>query len=144
MALEVTPLINGVRHSWASISIVLFGKPVLGITEVKYSQEQEKEDIYGAGNQPIHRGRGNKKATASIKLKAYELNAIQQSLPRGKSLLDITAFDISVVFTPEGSDTVKEVIVHNCEFIKEEYAIKQGDKDIEVDLPLITSHITTK
>lgn len=139
-----TPLINGVRHSWASIDFNLFGRTITGITEIKYSQEQEKEDFYGAGNQPVHRGRGNKKATASIKLHAYEINAIQASLPAGKSLLDIAPFDISVVYTAQGSDQVKEVVIHNCEFTKEEYAMKQGDKNIEVDMPLITSHISSK
>jgi hypothetical protein len=141
---EILPLINGVRHSWAEIRVNLFGRPVLGITEVKYSIEQEKEDFYGAGNQPVHRGRGNKKATASLKLKAYELDAIQKNLPVGFTLLDVPAFDISIVYLPTGSDLVKEVVIHNCEFTKEEYAIKQGDKDIESDVPLITSHITKK
>ena len=139
-----TPLINGVRHSWASINITLFGRTITGITEIKYGNEQEKEDFYGAGNQPVHRGRGNKKVTASIKLHAYEINAIQTSLPAGSSLMDIAPFDISVVYMATGSDAVKEVIIHNCEFTKEEYSIKQNDKNIEVDMPLIASHIANK
>jgi hypothetical protein len=138
--MSTIPLVNGTRHGWANIEVTLFGRTLTGITNIKYEQEQEKENYYGAGNQPQHRGRGNKKATASIKLYKYEVDAILDTIP-GKDLTDIAPFNIAVIFKPEGSDRLRKDIIHDAEFTKSGYDMKQGDKMLEVELPLIISYV---
>lgn len=135
-----TPLINGTRHGWSNIEITLFGRIVTGITSIKYDKEVEKENFYGAGSEPVHRGRGNKKSTASIKLYKYEVDAILDSIP-GRDLTDIAPFNIAVVFKPDGADKLRRDILLDCEFTKSGIDVKQGDKMIEVDLPLIISGV---
>lgn len=136
------PQINGTRHSWASIEITLFGRIVTGITGIDYSQEQEKEDFYGQGSNPVHRGKGNKKATANLKLYKYEVDAILSAAGAGKDLTDIDKFNIAVTYLPTGADTLVTDVINNAEFTKDTRSMKSGDKMIEVDLPLICSHIT--
>lgn len=144
----IPPLINGTRHSWGQIALVLFGRPVIGITEINYTQTKEKEDFFGAGTSPVHRGQGQKKATASIKLYKYEVDAIMAAAKAAAGinadLTDIAPFDIAVTYTPVGSDLVKTDVIKNCEFTEQSVATKAGDRMIEVNLPLITSHINYK
>ena len=40
------PLINGVNYSWANVKLVLFGVPVVGITNIEYKRTQKKENNY--------------------------------------------------------------------------------------------------
>ena len=54
----MTPLINGVAYSWASINFTLFGVPVAGIVSIEYNRKQAKTNNYGAGTEPVSRGYG--------------------------------------------------------------------------------------
>lgn len=44
-----TPLINGINYDWGSVSVILFGTPVVGITKITYKSKQDKVNNYGAG-----------------------------------------------------------------------------------------------
>ena len=134
------PFINGVRHSWGSIQIMLLGRLVTGISEVMYKDSQAKENHYGAGNMPVSRGNGQYKAEASIKLDKYEVEAIQAAIG-GKRIQEIDPFDIIVTYMPEGQDELVTDIIRNCEFTANERTTKSGDTTIGVPIPLITSHI---
>lgn len=137
---EKTPLINGVRHSWASIRCQILGRTVTGITKITYEDTEEKSNNYGAGKMPVSRGVGNYEATASVTLHAYEVAAIQRSLGVGKRLQDIAPFDITVSYLND-SDTVENHVLRNVEFTNNKRDISQGDTVIEVELELILSHI---
>lgn len=133
------PLVNGRAYSWADIKINIGGNLVQGITAIKYDEEQEKEDQFGAGNLPVERGYGNKKATASMTLLASEVVGLQKSAPN-KNICDIAPFDI-VVAVMNTNGAVTTDVIKNCEFTKNSRDVKQNDKKIEVELPLICSHI---
>lgn len=139
MATE-TPLINGTRHSWASIRCNILGRTVTGITKIDYEDTQEKENKYGAGIHVDHRGLGNYEATCGITLYAYETEAIVAKLPAGKRLQDIAPFDIVVSFVNESNQTVTHTI-RNCEFVNNKRDMSQGDTGIEVEHELIVTHI---
>jgi len=134
-----TPLINGKTYSWGDISVVLFGRKIVGIVSVKYETEQDKENNYGAGNNPVNRGYGNKKATARITLYSEEVTALELAAANG-DLLDIPPFDIIVSFMNDGQPMTTHVI-KNAEFLKDGRDAKQNDQKIEIELPLICSHI---
>jgi hypothetical protein len=40
---------QGANNSWGSISVVLFGVPLVGIVSIEYKKKQAKTNNYGAG-----------------------------------------------------------------------------------------------
>lgn len=134
------PLINGERHAWGDIKLVLLGRTVTGITKITYSDKQDKQNNYGAGNNPVSRGRGKYEAEASITLHKYEVDAIQTAIGKGKRIQDIAAFDITVSYLNENDQPVTDLI-RNCEFTDKKLDVKQGDTVIESEYALIVSHI---
>lgn len=134
------PLINGKRHSWSNIAVNILGRSVTGITGVKYEDTRKKENHYGAGSNPVHRGLGNKESKASITLTKYEVEALQKIAPKGDITM-IPAFDIPVIYLPDGSDTLVTDVIRNAEFTSNKRDIKQGDTKIEAEYELIISHI---
>jgi hypothetical protein len=138
---QANSIINkfGKLIGWNSITVNMMGRDVEGITAVKYGDEVEKENAYGAGGYPIGRGSGNYTATASITLKKEEVIAIQRSLPPGIRLTDIAPFDITVQYDYQ---TVKYTDrIRNCEFTGNSVEVAQNDKTIDTEFELIVSHI---
>lgn len=123
------------EYSWSDVSIVALGKKIAGARGVKYTEEQEKEPIYAAGNKPVAMGRGNKKYSAEIKILQSELEAIVKSA--GGSPTDIPPFDVIVAYTPKGSIGIVTDKLVSCEFINIEKGLNQGDKFMEVTMPLV-------
>ncbi|MCC3159519.1 hypothetical protein LJ737_19915 [Hymenobacter sp. 15J16-1T3B] len=138
----MTPLINGVAHSWADINVQCLGKTIPGITAISYEDEQTKEDNYGQGSNPVSRGYGQNKAKASITVEAKEVERLQEAVPTGR-LQDIPPFPVVVAFVNPANKTVIHKLM-NCEFTKNSRDVKAGDTKIEVELPLIVSHIEWK
>lgn len=138
--IQNTPLINGTRHSWASIRCNILGRTVTGITAINYEDTQEKVNNYGAGPYPVSRGLGNYEATAGITLHSYEVDAIQNQLGQGKRLQDIGLFDIVVSYINNSAQVITHTL-RNCEFTNNKRDVSQGDTAIEVEHELILSHI---
>lgn len=130
----------GTLQGWNSITVNLLGRDVEGITAVKYNDSQTKENAYGAGPNPIGRGKGNYEPEASITLYKEEIDGIQKVLPPGSRLQDVPPFDIQVVYEKEDGQIQKDRIM-NCEFTDNGRDVKQNDGTIATELKLITSHI---
>ncbi len=111
-----------------------------GISAIRYSDEQEIEDNYGAGRFPVSRGYGEIKTEGSITLHAEEVRAIQAAAPL-RRLQDIPPFDIVVSYIPLSGAAVTTDVLKNCQFKKNARDAKQGDKKIEVEIPLVISNI---
>lgn len=138
--LSGTPLINGIRHAWANVAFNMLGRTVTGISEIKYQDDVDIENNYGAGSYPVSRGMGNYTPTASIKLEKYEVEALM-SAAGGLRLQEIEPFDIVVAYIPVGQDTLKTDVIRNCQFKTNMRDLKSGDKKIDVSTDLIISHI---
>ena len=139
---ELEPLINGREYGWADITATIGGVPVTGITAIKYSEEMEKENIYGAGRNPVSRGYGRVKSTASITLLSGTVFALKSKAPKGQ-LHRIAPFPITVSYQPDAGPMVVHVL-KNCEFKKTEFDWKEGDMSKPIELELIISHIVDK
>ena len=137
---EFVPNINGRAYDWASLRAQLLGQTIAGITAVSYGLKQEKVNNYGAGVNPVSRGYGKREPEASITLEMKEVERIQAALPPGGSLMDIPPFPVVVSFVNASNQLVTHTL-HNCEFTQNKREIKTGDTNIEVELPLILSHI---
>lgn len=134
-----TPLINGINYSWANVSVVLFGTPVVGILGITYKRKQKKENNYGAGNEPVSRGYGMKEYEGSIELYTDTWKAIIAASPN-RDPMQIVPFDIPVVFGGTGVLTTKDVL-RAVEFLEDPLETKTGDTKITVTIPLIIGGI---
>lgn len=142
MALELEPLINGREYGWADIVATIGGVPLTGITAIKYSEEMEKENIYGAGRNPVSRGYGRVKTTASITLLSGSVLALKAKAKNGQ-LHRLAPFSITISYQPDAGPMVTHIL-KNCEFKKTEFDWKEGDMSKAIELELIVSHIVSK
>lgn len=136
------PLINGVAYTWSQIKLNLLGREVVGITAIDYSDKQEMQDNYGAGNYVVSRGIGKVMCEASITLEAAEVEALQFASPTGR-IQDIPEFDIPISYI-NGDDELATHVLHNCRMKENKRSAKSGDMTIEVEIPLLVSHISWK
>lgn len=139
--MEGTPLINGVRHSWASIKLNILGLSIQGVSAISYSSNTAIEDHFGAGQRVVDRGEGNYSATASITLRKYEVERIYAALPPGGQLSDIPPFDIAIVFSAKASDPQRKNILRSAQLLGDIRNYTQGQTALDVEIPLIVAGI---
>lgn len=137
-----TTIVNkfGTLQGWNSLTVNILGRDVEGVTEMAYDDKQKKENVYGAGQYPIGRGRGNYEPKASITLMKEEVDALKLSLPPGKSIRDIAPFDIVSQYETETGVILKDRI-RNAEFMGDGVEVKQNDMTITTKYELLISHI---
>ena len=123
------------QYAWSDVSISIGGRIIEGITEVEYTVKQEKETLRGRGNNPHKVTRGNKSYEGKITIWQSELEAMVLSAPNF-DILDLT-FDVIVSYVPsDGGKTVIDVLT-GCEFTETKKSMKQGDKNMVVELPIV-------
>jgi len=133
------PLINGVAYGWGNVQVILFGVPLTSITKIEYSSKQNKENIYGAGYEPVARGYGKVEYSGSIELKTDEWKRIIASSP-GRNPLDIAPFDVQVVFGGTRVAPSKDVL-KMVEFMENPLSANEGDTSLTVTIPIIIGSI---
>ena len=135
-------IIDGPAIGWGNIEFVLFGNPVRQITKIEFKRSQKKENLYGAGYEPIHRGYGKVEYTGSIELYIDEWKRIIASAPERNPFL-IQPFDITIVYTVKSTNipTGQVDILRQCEFSEDSMSTASGDTKILVSVPLIIGGI---
>jgi hypothetical protein len=136
--MAIKPLVNGRAYDYSQIVVNMLGLPVVGVSAVSYSEEQEKTNNYGTGNRPVSRGRATIQASGSIELSMNEVEAIRNSTLTG-SLLGIEAFDITVTF-----GNIQNPVTHvlkNCEFLNDGVETAVDETDIKKSFDLVISHV---
>lgn len=127
---------QGYEAGWADIVVMMLGRPVVGITKVNRTVGQTKENLYGAGSEPIARGKGNKTYKGELEMYGSEARALKSLAGPGKGIHDIGMFTITIT-TNVGGIVEKETL-KNCEFEGDiEKMIAQGDTHQKVRLPFI-------
>lgn len=139
MAYGLIPLINGKQHEWADITINILGVPFITATSIDYSDEQEMKNVQGAGNRVVGRIYGSFTPQATIKILAKEVESLQ-AVAVGGVIQNIPEFNIIVTYTDAAMTPVKHTL-RNCRFMKNGRTSSRGDGEIEVELPLIISHV---
>lgn len=133
-----TPLINGKAYDYTQITLSILGTPLAGVSNINYTQTQEKNNNYGTGNMPVSRGHGAVETTCSLEISMNDVERLRAAAT-DRNLLSIAAFDIIVVFT--NGTTVHKHIIKNCEFSDDGVETSQGDTDIKRTFNLTPSHI---
>lgn len=136
------PLINGRAYGWADISAAPSGIPLFGITDIEYSENQEMENIYGAGNRPVARGYGRVSYSGSMTLQMEELERLQSAAPNGR-LQEIPEFPVIISYIPEGALIVTHKLQY-CRFKNNGRTVKEGDMTISTKIELVIGNIEWK
>lgn len=76
------------EYEWADITIMIGTRMIVGAIGVKYTNKQDKQPIYGKGNEPYAIQKGNKSHEGELTLAMSELLALQ-SESRSGSVLDL-------------------------------------------------------
>lgn len=140
--MAATPLINGTNYSWANVTLVWYGIPVVGIMDISYKKKTKKENNYGVGSDPVSRGYGNNEFEASVTIYLDEWNKIVKAAA-GNDPLSIPPQDIQVVY---GGSRVsaKTDVLQQAEAMEDPIEVKQGDTKIAVKIPLLIAGILHK
>ncbi len=114
------PLVNGVRHSWASVEMKIAlptggNRIILGVTEVNYNSKLDPGIVRGAGSNPIAFTRGNAEHDGDFTILLEEFRSMINDL--GDGWMGNVIGDLIVSYSEEGSglstivDTLKGVRV---------------------------------
>lgn len=114
-----------------------------GVSAIKWEKERKIENNYGIGGDPVNRGIGNKKCTASITM---DYNTVAQLRALKGSLMDLGEFDLIISFSNAyaGSDWQTETVtLKGCVFNKDGMDTKQDDTNITKEFDLNPFNIIT-
>ncbi len=122
------------EYAWADISVLIGGKPIVGLLSVQYSQKQDKKPLYGKGNKPIAIQPGNVTNDGTIKITQSELYALREASP-DKSILSLNV-DIQVAYGNPPMPVRSDMLV-GCQFTEETMSMDQGASNMEVSVPFV-------
>lgn len=129
---------NSREYEFADIKVSMLGVELTGLRELTYKKSQEKEHVYGAGNQPKSIQRGNKKYEGTLVLlkSDYDLLNAAARAAGYDDIIDVPGSNIHITCA-YGNTSVSVDTLLNCEFTESEDGQKQGDKFKEVSLPFL-------
>lgn len=133
--------VNGKLYSYENIQVALGGKMLTGATDVDYTQQGETTELHVLGSaQPAALIEGKRTTSGSITLTYNEYDALQDSIPTGKSLLDIAAFEI--VITRLGhNDTLRTDVIKKVRFEQVAKSYRAGESVATLRLPFRATNI---
>jgi len=135
-------LINNINYSWADIKFVVFGVPVVGITEIEYGKDLKVDSNYGMGQEPISYGYGNNTYKASITVyKDWWMSVIAAAPNRDPT--QIPPFDIQIVYGSSRVTASLDVLL-SAVFTADALSTKQGDTKVMIKIPLVIAGIQHK
>ena len=131
-------MFNSKEYAWANVEIAMLGRLLTRVRGVKFSVKKEKEYLHGRGENPHAIQSGNKTYEGELVLLQSELEAITRQLEPTEDITDLTGLNITVVFKPKtGGTSLVTYILKNVEFTEESREMNQGDKFMEISLPIM-------
>jgi hypothetical protein len=127
---------NSSEYAWSDLQVVLNGQVITGIRGIKHSTEQDLEEVYGAGVEPLALQQGNKKYEGEITLLKMEADDLETAILTAgySSVLAATGLSIVVHFeNDEGYVNTK--VISQLKLSKWEESMKQNDKFMELAIP---------
>ncbi|HJA79944.1 MAG TPA: hypothetical protein H9784_10345 [Candidatus Desulfovibrio intestinavium] len=112
--------INGKNYDWEDIHVVTLTGEQIGITEIKYSDEQSVTARYGRGAVPRGYGRGNYEASGSMVLDRDEWEKFKLALVGNSNtggIYDHAPFPIVVSYANDDMGTVIDTL-RDCKISK--------------------------
>lgn len=128
-------MFNSREYEFADMTVMVGGKDTVGLRGLKYSAKQEKEVLYGKGNEPIAIQKGNKSYEGELTVLASELETLR--LNGGGTILGLQVDIVAVYGNPLQGDVMVTDVLQGVQFTEEPKEYKQGDKFAEITLPFI-------
>ena len=128
-------MFNSRQYEFNDVTLFLGNRDVTGIRSVKYTEKQEKEALYGKGCKPLSIQKGNKSYEGSIGVLQSELEALEAAA--GGSILDLELTAVVSSGNPSQGAMGKVDELLGVQFTEVPRELKQGDKFMEVELPII-------
>lgn len=110
------PLLNGVRHSWASVEIRVANKIILGCTKIDYSGKLEGQPVRGAGSRIIGWTTGIQENTGALTILLDEFTTLVRELQLINRAWQLAMFDI--IATYDESSSGLQTIVDTIEGVR--------------------------
>lgn len=126
------------QYGWKDVSVVILGRTIEGIVDVKVSREVTKERQYGRGSKTQYILSGNEQISGSITLLQDELNAINAAIKAVNASLNISNVSFDIVINYENAEGQADTdIVKSAQVEKYEKALAQGDTQMKIELPFM-------
>lgn len=129
-------MFNTREYEWADLTLILGGKDITGVRAVKYTEKQEKEPLYAKGNLPMSMQKGNISYEGEIVMTQSELESLR-AVAKNKSLLNLQLDAVVSYGNPTDGDVMITDLLQGIQFTETSKGMKQGDKSMEVTLPII-------
>ena len=127
------------QYEYSDITVAIGGRVITGLRGIKYTSKQEKEAVYGKGNEPMHIQKGNISYEGEVTLLQSELETLRLA---GKgSVLGLRLDAVVAYGNPSKGDVLIVDKIRGIEFTEDGKEMKQGDKFMEVTLPFICLRI---
>lgn len=123
------------QYAWCDISIAFGGRILEGATEVEYTEKKEKDYLYGRGCKPHNIVGGNRTYEGKLSIWQSELEAMTRDA-KNKDILNLS-FDLIVAYVPHDGGQIVTDILKGVEFTEVKKGMKQGDKNMIVELPIL-------
>lgn len=127
------------QYSWCDLTIAFGGRILEGITEVEYTEKKEKDFLYGRGCKPHTIVGGNRSYEGKVTIWQSELEAMTRD-SNNKDILSLE-FDIVASYVPSDGGQIVTDILKNVQLSEIKKGLKQGDKNMLVDLPILFTDI---
>lgn len=124
------------EYEFADITLVMGGKDITGIRGIKYTSKQEKEPVYGKGNQPLKIQKGNISHEGELTVLQSELETLIANSST-RSVLGLQLDAVVAYGNPSNGDVLITDVLQGIQFTEETKEMKQGDKFAEIKLPFI-------
>jgi len=118
--------LNG--YSFSDAKFTLNGIDLAGIRGIDINTEQEKVNQFGAGVNPVGRGRGVRDTTGSIDLDIETAKIVKNAFGV-TSMLDIPPSNLIVTFD-DGNGNILVAVISFLEFNNDGIASSQGDTEV--------------
>lgn len=127
------------QYSWCDLAIAFGGRLLEGVTEIEYTEKQEKDFLWGRGCKPHAIIGGNKTYDGKITIWQSELEAMTRD-SKNKDVLGLE-FNVIVSYVPSDGGQMVTDILKNVQITDVKKGLKQGDKNMLVELPVLFTDV---
>lgn len=132
-------MINGIAYSASNVTVLMFGRAIVGITKLTYTKKQGKENNKAFQTEPVSRGYGNSEYECSMEIYKDEWVGIIASAPNNDPT-QIPPFTFSVTYSGDSVIYKEDQIIY-AEFLEDPLTVSGGDTSIKLTIPMIIGGI---
>lgn len=130
--------INGKEYAFGDITVVMWGRPVVGLLEINYKTSKEKSPLQAHGRIAKSIQHGKRTTDGTIVVTQSELVAMNRAA-RQKSYKDVLDVDVDIVmsYMPEDSTAITVDIIRCASFKEIPMGMKEGDLYSQHAMPFV-------